>query len=295
MLEDLRALVLFAKTVETGSFRKAAEAFGLSPSVVSHHIAQLEQRRGTALLYRSPRKLALTASGRRVFGEASALARSAESIARLFAEDAKEVAGEISVSFPAALLRGPLMRRITAFAHDHPDVSITLIATDRRTDIVGQGVDMALRVGTMPDSALKAVSVGQVERTLVCAPALLHRYGRPAEPSELAAWPWIRLAMLPPARDLIGPHGERARIQFTSRIQVDSVDAMYQLTRAGLGISSPPDYLVAEDLVTGDLVPLLPQWSVTAMPVYAVWPPNTPPRSVTRRLVDYLREPIESD
>ncbi len=290
MLEDLRPLVLFAKTVETGSFRETANVFGLSPSVVSHHISQLEKRHGTALLYRSTRKLSLTETGRKIFNEARFLARSAETLKHLLAEDSPETAGHLSISFPTALLGSPILAKVSTFAHDHPNMSLSLITTDERTDLIGKGVDLAIRIGDMTDSSLKAVGIGQVERKLVCSPALAAQYEAPSEPEHIETWPWIRLSMLPPLREVIGPGGERRTIHFTSRIETDSVIAMHSLTLASLGVSSPPIWHVSDDLREGRLINLLPQWAPVSLSVYAVWPPTTPKRSLTNHLIEYLRK-----
>ena len=290
MLDDLRPLVLFTKTVETGSFRETARIFGLSPSVVSHHISQLEKRHGTALLYRSTRKLSLTETGRQIFNEARLLTRSAETLRYLLTEGSSETSGHLSISVPSALLGSPVMESVHAFAREHPSISFSLMTTDARTDLIADGVDLALRVGDMADSSLKAVAIGEIERELVCSPALASEYPSAHDPEDIAAWPWIRLSMLPPMRNFLGPDGESRTVHFTSRIETDSVIAMHSLTRAGLGVSSPPSWHVVEDVRAGRLIRLLPQWVSVPLPVYAVWPPSAPDGSLSRHLVDHLRE-----
>lgn len=290
MLEDLRPLVLFAKTVETGSFRETARVFGLSPSVVSHHISQLEKRHGTALLYRSTRKLSLTETGRRVFNEARLLTRSAETLEHLLTEGASETSGHLAISVPTALLGSRILAGVHAFAEAHPAVSLSLITTDARTDLIAHGVDLALRVGELADSALKAVTIGHIERRLVCTPALAARHAAVKQPEDMTALPWIRLAMLPPTREFTGPDGERRTVRFTSRIETDSVVAMHELTRASLGASVLPDWQVAQDLSQGRLIELLPRWTPIPLTVRAVWPSSAPDRGLLRRLVDNLRE-----
>ncbi|WP_420546790.1 LysR family transcriptional regulator [Curvivirga sp.] len=293
MLEDLRPLVIFSKTAETGSFRETARFFGLSPSVVSHHISQLEKRYDTTLFYRSTRSLSLTETGRKVFNEAQALTRSAETLTELLAEGSSQIAGKLSISMSSALLSHPIMTQINSFVQDFPDISLSIIITDERTNLIEKGVDLAFRVGNLEDSSLRTITLGHIERTLVCAPTLASSYSEPINPSDIAKWPWIRLAMLPSKRDVIGPDGKVETIHFTSRIETNNVLSMHSLTKAGLGIAALPRLQIAEDIETGELLNILPGWSVTSLPINAVWPSSVSKQGLARRLVEYIANHID--
>lgn len=289
MLEDLRALTLFVKTAELGSFRATADLFGLSPSVVSHHITQLEQRYDTALLYRSTRKLSLTADGAQLFERARPMVRAAEDATGLLRAESPRLAGKLTVSLPSGLVRSRYMAALSRFAAAYPDVHLSLITTDRRVDLIGQGIDIAIRAGAMKDSALKTIALGSVRRKLVCTPELPAAQPPLDSPKQLAHWPWIQLSMMAPARELVGPAGETRTVRYAARIEVDSVEAMYRMTRAGLGLSSPPDFLVASDLESGRLIEPLPGWTVPPIPVHAVWPPNLPRTGAANALIGFLK------
>ncbi|KMN81531.1 LysR family transcriptional regulator, partial [Chromobacterium violaceum] len=120
MIDELRALAVFAKTTETGSFRAAARALGLAPSVVSHHVSQLESRLGVALLYRSTRRLSLTPDGQALYGHAQAMLQAAETGLNELAGRAIEPAGTLRLSLPAFFARGPLTTSLAAFSRCHP-------------------------------------------------------------------------------------------------------------------------------------------------------------------------------
>jgi len=288
MLDDLRAMTLFVRTVDLGSFRAAARASNLSPSVVSHHIQQLEKKYGVALLYRSTRKLAQTDEGRRFYERAREMVTAAAGAVDVLTGEAASPYGKLTVSLPAAIVRGAITRKIAEFAELHPHVHLSLICTDEPVDLFDGGIDVALRAGALKDSSLKTRRVGAVGRTLVCSPRYLARKAAPAHPSDLAGWDWIRLTQLPPSRRFTHADGRAAEVDYQARIEADSVEAMYQLARHGLGLATPPDFLVSEDIAAGRLVELLPDWRLPDMPVSAVWPPNAPAESLTLRFVHFL-------
>ncbi|MEH6403186.1 MAG: LysR family transcriptional regulator [Sneathiella sp.] len=288
MINDLRAMTLFVRTVELGSFRAAAETLNLSPSVVSYHIAALEKKHGVALLYRSTRKLALTDEGRRFFERAKQMVIAAEEALNILNENTASPYGNITLSMPAALLRGEYTAKVAAFSKDHPNVHVSMRCTDEAVDLIASGVDLALRTGTLKDSSLKSKRIGAVRRKLVCSADYLSQKKPPESPMALADWDWVRLKMLPPIRDMIGPDGVQHSIHFKSHIEVDSVEAMYQFVRHGAGLASPPDFLVAEDIARGTMVEIFPEWRIPDMKIWTVWPPNVPKDSLTMRLIGYL-------
>jgi len=288
MLDDLRAMTLFVRTVELGSFRAAAKASNLSPSVVSHHIQQLEKKYGVALLYRSTRKLAQTDEGRRFYERARQMVAAAAGAVDVLTGEAASPYGKLTVSLPAAQVRGAITRKVAEFAELHPYVHLKLVCTDEPVDLFAGGVDVALRAGTLKDSSLKSKRVGSVGRTLVCSPRYLARKAVPDHPDDLAGWDWIRLTHLPASRRFTHADGRTADVDYEARIEADSVEAMYQMARHGLGLATPPDFLVADDIAAGRLIELLPDWHLPAMPVTAVWPPNVPAESLTLRFVHFL-------
>ena len=288
MIDDLRPLAVFAKTVEAGSFRAAARMLGLSPSVVSHHVSQLEARLGRALIYRSTRRLSLTVEGKQLYSHVQAMLAADAAGLSAMNDQTGEPVGELSVSLPAFLASGPLMPQLTRFIAAHPKVLLTLDFTDEKQDLIADGIDLAIRIGALQDSSLKAVRLLDLPRTLVAAPSLLQGEP-PREPADIVARDWIGIRMRPGPRRFRHADGREVEIKIAPRVQVNSIEASRQLALAGLGLCSPPSFLVAADLAAGRLVEVLPDWRVPTLGIYAVWPPNAGREGLARRLVTALR------
>lgn len=294
MIDELRALAIFAKVVEAGSFRSAANELKLSPSVVSHHVAQLEERLGVALLYRSTRRLSLTYDGEKLFKSAEAMLSAAEKGLNSIAYNATEPTGKLSLTVPAMLTRSPLVRDIAAFAKTFPKVALSINFSDTQQDLIRESIDLAIRIGNLKDSALKSKRLFAMTRKLVAAPALMSEHKPPRLPQDLLKWDWIGLKMSPNTKTLINQKGKTYLIHFEPGIIVDSMDAVCQLAIAGLGLATPLAFLVAEDIHRGYLVEPLPEWHAKSLPVYAVWPPNASKESLTFRFIAFLELRIKS-
>jgi len=288
MIDELRAMAIFAETIRQGSFRAAADTLGLSPSVVSYHITQLETRIGTALIYRSTRKISLTAEGEVLYQHAQQMLEVAQIGLSKVTPDQEVAKGRLRITFPSVLTRAPITASIAGFVKRYPQIELQVVCTDERQDLIEQGIDLAIRVGGMEDSALKAKQIGEIPRRLVCAPEYLRQQLPPSEPQQLNRWQWIKLAMLPDSRTLIGPDNTQVDCAFSPHTVVNTVELMTQFCIHGLGLATPPDFLVEQALKAGELVEPLPGWRVSPIPVYAVWPANVTEGSNTRRLLRWL-------
>lgn len=288
MIDELRALAVFARTVDTGSFRAAARELGLSPSVVSHHVSQLESRLGVALLYRSTRKLSLTDDGKRLFDSAQVALQAAEQGFNAIAGRSSEPAGRLTVTVPGFFARSALVDDLAAFAQAHPKVALSINFTDEKRDLIRDGIDLAIRVGALKDSALKSKKLFTLKRKLVASPSLAAAQKKPRTPADLESWEWIGLTMRPDSKTLVSRNGATQRVRFTPRVTVDSIDAACRLAIAGLGLATPPAFLAEEEIRAGRLVELLAAWEVEPLGVYAVWPQNAGRQSLTMRLLRFL-------
>lgn len=288
MIDELRAMAVFARTVETGSFRAAARELELSPSVVSHHVAQLEERLGVALLYRSTRRLSLTHDGEKLLDAATAMLQAAERGLNAIAGRSAEPSGRLSITVPGFFARGTLIDDIAAFAQAYPKVQLAINFSDEKRDLIRDGIDLAIRIGALKDSALKSKKLSVVQRRLVAAPAYIAARKKPRGPADLEGWDWIGLSMRPDHKTLIGKRGSTHRIGFTPRVTVDSIDAMSRLAVAGLGLATPPAFLADDDIRAGRLAEPLPGWQAEPLGVYAVWPSNAGKESLTMRLLRFL-------
>ena len=289
MIDQLRQIAIFAKTVDHGSFRAAARALRLSPSVVSHHVTQLEQQLGTALLYRSTRKISLTPDGERLLSAAHTMIEAAEGGLHAVADRTQLPSGVLRITAPAVLAQSNLVSRIAEFAIAHPNVQLSLDFSDVRRELIGDGFDVAVRMGWLKDSALMSRKLLDVRRLLVAAPSYLDCRPEPASPGDLSDWDWLELAPVwsrkPEFRD-----GDRkvAISRPPAQVSVNDAHALHTLTRAGAGLAMIPEFLVSSDIAAGGLRHVLPDWTVSPVGVFAVWPANAPRDGLVRQFVGFV-------
>lgn len=288
MIDELRAMAIFATVVECGSFSAAGRRLNLATSVVSHHVSRLEQRLGVALLYRSTRALSLTDDGRRLLECAQEMIAAAENGLNRMADASEEPAGVLRLTMPAFVMNSPQEAAAWQFAARHPRVTLLLHSTDRQVDLVGEGFDLAIRLGNMKPSALMARKIGSFERRLVAAPGYLNQIGAVDAVADLQRCDFVRMALLPETITLIRGLETVAFTPERSRVQVNSVGAARSAVIAGLGVQRLPVSEIAADLQAGRLVQLLPEWRLPDLGIYAVWPETGKRSALTRRLVDHL-------
>lgn len=288
MINELKAMAIFVEVINKGSFRAAAKTLELSPSVISYHVASLEKRVGTALLYRSTRKLSLTSEGELFFEKANQMMLAAEQGLSLLSNRQQQPGGNVCVSLPSALSGSPIDQTIARFALQFPKIALDLNYSDDQQDLIGKGVDLAIRAGSLKDSSLKSRPLSAIDRRLVCSPEYMSSKTCPSHPSELQNWDWIGLKQLPSRRMLTKNETENFEVHFNKRIVVDSVGAMSQFCLSGLGLATLAAYQANELIRLGKLVEVLPNWRVESIPLSLVWPDNVSDYSATKRLIRFL-------
>lgn len=295
MLDELRALAVFARVVQERSVRGAARTLALSPSVVSHHLRVLEERLGVALVYRSTRKLSFTPAGERLAREALAMVASAER----GLDEARGLSGApggaLRVTMPAFIAETTLCRDIGEFARDHPRALLTLSFSEAPRDLLRDGFDLALRMGKLEDSTHRTRRLAEMRRLLVAHPKLLADQRAMRAPKDLEALPFVQLASR--GASLAIKHktrGETAHVAFDARLVVDSAAAMRALMLSGVGVAALPEVLVRDDVARGRAVEVLPSWRVAPVAVHAVWPNATVKSSLTTRFLDFIGPRIEA-
>jgi len=291
MITNLRAIYIFVKAVELGSFRATANALDLSASVVSYQVSRLEAELKVALLYRSTRKLTLTDAGKTLFEKVAPLVRGAEQAVDLLTSKTADPVGSLNLTMASSFSREDITRLVARFAVLHPGVELAVEYSDEQKDLIADNIDLAIRSGPIEDSSLKAVKLFTIERKLVASPGFLAGMPGPATPADLADRNWIWLSVTPRHRIFVNRHnGKRHRLKLKRRVTVNDGYAMAEFAVEGLGLLTSPLYLVDAYLQEGRLVELLPGWRVEPIDVYAIWPPNAPRSGLTGRFVEYLRQ-----
>ncbi|RXJ74929.1 transcriptional regulator [Veronia nyctiphanis] len=290
MIEDLKSMAIFAEVAKKGSFRAASVSLNLSPSVVSYHVSQLENRLGTTLVYRSTRKLSLTHEGRTLLEHTVAMLNSAHAGINHFVSKNTDPEGKLTISLPALFSRSELLTDLGTFRQRFPRLHLSLVFSDEREALIDNNIDLAVRIGELPDSTLKYKQLGVIHRKLIAHRELIKKYGNPTELEDLSGWPWIGLTMMRDKRQFTHKNKQKAEVSYESAISVNNVDAMSELALLGVGIATPPSFLVVPHINKGDVVELLKDWQVEPIPYHLVWPGQAPENANTRRLIDFLSE-----
>ena len=294
MLNNLRAIYIFVKSVELGSFRATAKALELSPSVVSYQISRLERELEVALLYRSTRKLTLTNEGQKLIEILAPLVEGAESGVDLLTASRSEPIGKLNITMASSFSQENITLQIARFARLHPRVELSVNYSDEQKDLISDNIDLAIRSGPINDSSLKAKKLFSIERKLVASPLYLASKPEPKTPDDLVQWDWVWLNVTSGYRILSNRRSKKqSKIKLNKRVTVNDGYAMCNFAAEGLGLLTSPLYLVEDYIKEGRLVEVLPNWQVESIDVYAIWPANTPRTGLTHRFVDYLLETLD--
>ncbi|MFM2417489.1 MAG: hypothetical protein RL385_2212 [Pseudomonadota bacterium] len=287
---DLDSLRAFVRVAELGSFTRAAEQLGLAKSRVSSRVDALETALGTKLLLRTTRAVSLTPDGALLLGRARGLVRDADELAGLFSAP-RALRGTVRVDLPIHLARALVIPRLPELFAAHPELSLVLSTTDRRVDVVREGFDCVLRVGTLGDSRLVSRRLGALPMVACASPAYLLKYGTPRTPADLVQHRVVHYAARldggAPSFDY--REGRRSvSVPMQSSLTVNAADAYTAACLAGLGIIQSPRVGLASHLATGSLVEVLPDYRASAMPVSLL---HAHGRSVPKRVravMDFL-------
>lgn len=290
MIDNLKSLAIFKEVVTRGSFRAAAQFLNLSPSVISQHISTLEDNLSTKLLHRTTRKLQLTESGKSLFKHAEAVCQHANEGFAEIAQITGELAGKRTITLPSAMLQSPWLTGLAKFAKAHDRLTLSLEFSDEQLDLVENNIDLAFRTGQLKDSQLKCKKIGGIERKLVASPELLRTCSTPQDIQQLSDFPWVYLNRLPAKREFVHDNGAKTTINYTAAIAVNSVIALKDLTLQGLGVSTPPHYLVQAELASGALVEICQQWQIPDIPLYLVWPDSPENSLLVERVLPFIEE-----
>ncbi|CAB3625584.1 LysR family transcriptional regulator [Achromobacter marplatensis] len=289
---NLNRLGMFVAVVEAGSFTAAADTLGTTKAVVSFNLKQLEQELGVALLTRSTRRLALTEAGEGFYAECARLLREADAAVDQARSGQATLAGSLRVTATVDYGNRIVAPALAAFARRHPALRVSYQASSAHADLIGDRLDLAIRVGTLADSSYRATPIGQFKLLLVASPALLAEHGAPRTLEALAAMPW--LANRPGRSDhwrVTDGKGREHALRVAPVAHADTASALLAFAEAGCGVAALPDWLLEEPLARGVLQRVLPTISLPPQPVYAVYPDTRHVSAKVRRFIDFLRAP----
>lgn len=289
-MDDLKPFALFAEVVRAGSLSAAARHLRISTSAVSQRLRALEQAHGVTLLHRSTRKLALTDAGVLFAEHCQALVDAADRARRQLLQARDAPVGELRLSAPVGFARH-VAPALAPLLGAHPALKLRLLVDDAMIDLIDARIDLALRAGRLADSSWVARRLCQFHFVLCAAPAYLARAGTPQTPADLLQHQWVaaprdgqHLQL-----DLQGTDGSTHSLQLEPRVTSNNQLTLQQLCAAGLGLTLGVRADVDDDLRSGRLVALLPDWQPPPLPVWAVTPQRDGQPAKVRHAIDALQ------
>ncbi|WP_299298774.1 LysR family transcriptional regulator [uncultured Tateyamaria sp.] len=288
MIDKLRSIAVFAAVVDQGSFRAAALTLGLAPSRVSEVVSQLEKDLGVTLLYRSTRQLSLTNEGRRLKVAADDMLGAVETGLDAISPLSGEPSGALKVTVPAFVTQTELMDDFARFASTYPKVELDFHFSDRPSDVIRDGFDVAIRAGWLDDSDLMVRTIGHVDRFLVASPQYYDAMPTPTDPSDLEDWQWIRFVMRTDQTEMTSKDGQVVKVLGKSSVSVNSASALYEFSVRGLGLTAIPEHLACRGFDRGELIHVLPEWTMSPLGLHAIWPNQSRRENLTTLFVRFL-------
>ena len=285
-LEDMQ---IFVSTVDAQSFTAAADKLGLSKQFISRRIMALEERLGARLLIRTTRKLSVTDSGRRYYERALKIGDEVNEAEALVSRENTSPRGTLRISAPVSFGTLHLGPAIARFMTQCPEIAIELDLNDRFVDIVGEGYDMAIRIGNLADSSLLARHIAAAQLVACASPAYLEARGEPGTPAELKAHACLIYGHGHNTEWVFTEKGKPLRIAVKGRMRANNGELVCAAAIGGLGIALLPTLIVGEALRTQQLVTVLDAYAPTPLNIHAVYPQHRQSSLSIKVFTDFLR------
>ncbi|HTV86810.1 MAG TPA: LysR family transcriptional regulator [Dyella sp.] len=287
-MNRIDAMHVYVRVAEMASFTKAADGLGLPKASASMAVQQLEAELGTQLLLRTTRKVQMTQDGQRFYERCKTVLADLDELGAMFQHAPQSLRGRLRVDMNGHIARHQVIPRLPQFLREHPHIEIELSCTDRRVDVVGEGFDCVMRVGTLEDSSLVARTLGRLRIVNCASPGYLAAYGAPQQLNDLATHRLIHyvgtLGQRPPGFEYMdGPLCRH--VAMPGVFTVNSIDAYEAGCLAGLGIIQSPQVGVSPMIEAGTLVEVLPQYRAEPMSVSLLYARR---RNVSARLQVFM-------
>jgi DNA-binding transcriptional LysR family regulator len=282
-MDRLQAMEMFVRVAETGSFSKAALEFATTQPTVTKQVAATEARLKVRLLHRNTRGVSLTEAGALYYEKCKDLVRAAAEADAVVRGPQSQPQGLLRIGSSVAFGRRVIVPLALDFMREHPQMQVDLSFEDRYTDLVAQGIDVAIRLGRLADSALGARFLGMNPWLLVASPKYLRANGTPRRPADLAAHAALVYTSVQ-GTDLwrvVSPQGEASSVSVNARLRSNNLSAVLAGARASLGVAALPWYVAADSLASGAVVEVLKGHGLPEQEIHAVYPsPRLVPQKV---------------
>jgi DNA-binding transcriptional LysR family regulator len=294
-MDKFQEMQAFTAVVDAGSFVRASEALVMSKAAVSRQIAELETRLGVRLLHRTTRKLSLTQEGEVFYARCRELLGALDEAEAEVTARSGQAVGTLKVSAPVSFGLLHLASLWAGFMAAHPDVSLDITLSDRIVDLVEEGFDVAVRIARLPSSSLVSRQLSSTRMVLCATPEYLKVHGSPGQVSELAQHQVLAYTLLSMGEswEFDGPQGQ-VSVKVMPRMRSNSGDTCRAVALGDQGLILQPAFLVAEDLRSGRLVEVLPEYRSLELGIYALYPTRKHVLPKVRLLIDYLVESFKT-
>lgn len=293
IMELLQSMRLFARLAELGSFTKAAESLDIGRPQVTRYIQELETSLGVRLFQRTTRKVALTAEGERFYERVQDILAQISAATTMFDRGGATLVGRLRIDIPTAFAQMEFIKSLKGFTAAFPGINIVLGVTDRAVDLIGEGIDCALRIGDLPDSTLIARPIALATMVTCAAPEYLHTQGLPETLDDLAAHRGVNFLSGQSNRTLpwhFSVNGQSRTFISNAGITVTESNAYVQCGVSGFGIIQAPGITVAEHLDSGALVEILRPYRPAPRPVSLLYPSRTHLAPQVQVFIDWLQK-----
>jgi DNA-binding transcriptional LysR family regulator len=289
-MNEFSQIKTFVALVESRSISKAAEKMDIAVSAVSRRLKEVESNLGVQLVQRTTRKMHITEAGEKFYRRCGRLLDDFEEAKQEASNTATALSGTLKIATPLSFGVAHLSPAIAAFMHLHPQIKIDLDMSDRRIDLVEEGLDLAIRIGTLEDSSLMARKLASVRHVVCASPDFFNRYGTPETPQDLSELPALCYGNLdqPDTWHYRDKDNSPAKVKVPLRMRATNGDALVEAAVAGLGILCEPSFIVHGAVERGVLIPALTDYQWYAMNIYAVYPQTRYVPARVRAFIDFL-------
>ncbi|WKW39463.1 LysR family transcriptional regulator [Enterobacter mori] len=290
-IDRVELMRTFVRIVETGSLSAAARQLSTTQATVSRRLQSLETLLGARLLLRTTHATRLTDDGERCYQHARRVIDSWLALEDEVGQAEDEPVGVLRVRAPHAFGQEQLLKPLTEFLQRYPQLSVEWMLNDKSVDFLSDNIDCAIRVGAEVDPATVSVQLAEVPRSIVASPALLASFPKVSKPEDLQALPWIAISTFYQRHvELFDGAAQPTRIAITPRLSTDSLYVARNTALTGLGVALVSSWTVKEDIQEGRLIPLLPEWQPTALPVHLVYPWSRYYPARLRRFLEMMKQ-----
>src|SRR6056297_2470106 len=289
-MDRLTEMEAFATVVDQGGFTDAARKMGISKSAVSKHVSSLEARLGARLLNRTTRRVSPTEIGLAYYDRARRVLNDAGETDALVTSMKSAPSGLLRISVATDFGVNHLSPILGSFLQEFPDITVSMVLNNRYVELISEGFDMAIRIGELEDSSLRARKLAETKKRMIASPSYFQRFGRPMKIDDLNEHKLLHYSTQSSGAlwKLTAPSGEKRQVRTSGWLMVNDGQSLLNAAISGLGIAYLPDYLYAEAMREGKVEEAIPDLPVETQGIFAVYPPGRFTQPKVRAFIDFL-------